>query len=83
MFYVILALLLVLFYVFVAPRHIKGTINLMTAAFALVLLLTIVGLGFTTILSLSSEFWMVLGLVLLGGWAMRDIHFMKKVSRKR
>ncbi len=38
MFYLILAMLLVLFYIFAAPNNIRGTINLMVAVFVLVAL---------------------------------------------
>ncbi len=38
MFYLILAIMLVLFYIFIAPSNIKGTMNLIAAVFLLVAL---------------------------------------------
>lgn len=78
MFYLILTIMLVLFYIFVAPSHIKGTINVVVAAFVLVVLLTVLGLVFLKVLKLPSEIWLVLSLILIGLWAMRDIHFLDK-----
>ena len=36
MFYLILAIMLLLFYIFAAPRNIKGTMNLVASVFLLV-----------------------------------------------
>ena len=74
MFYVILALLLVLFYVFVAPKAIKGTIHLVIAIFLVVLLLTLALLAFLNIMDSSVEVWTGLSVLGIGAWAMRDIH---------
>ncbi|HFI0419243.1 TPA: DUF3165 family protein [Streptococcus suis] len=74
MFYLILAILLVLFYIFVAPKNVKGTINLILAVFLLVVLVIALILGFLKIMQFSTKFWVVLIMILIGLWAMRDIH---------
>ncbi|MDG3131545.1 DUF3165 family protein [Streptococcus suis] len=76
MFYLILAILLVLFYIFVAPRHIKGTINVIIAVFLLVGLLVALMLGFLKIMQFSTSVWIGLIVVLVGIWAMVDIHYL-------
>ncbi|HFI0342991.1 TPA: DUF3165 family protein [Streptococcus suis] len=76
MFYLILAILLVLFYIFVAPRYVKGTINLIVAVFLLVALVIALILGFLKIMQFSTNVWVGLVMVLIGLWAMRDIHYL-------
>lgn len=83
MFYLILTILLVVFYIFVAPRHIKGTINLLTAVFALVVLVSLLLLAFFKILQFSSEMWVGLGVILVGLWAMRDIYSLDKGKKNK
>ncbi|HEM6112178.1 TPA: DUF3165 family protein [Streptococcus suis] len=74
MFYLILAIMLALFYIFVAPKYVKGTINLIVAVFILVLLSIALILGFLKMMQLSIEILLGIAMVLIGLWAMRDIH---------
>ncbi|NQN68608.1 DUF3165 family protein [Streptococcus suis] len=74
MFYLILAIMLALFYIFVVPKYVKGTINLIVAVFILVLLSIALILGFFKMMQLSIEIWLGIVMVLIGLWAMRDIH---------
>ncbi|HFI0646321.1 TPA: DUF3165 family protein [Streptococcus suis] len=74
MFYLILAILLVLFYIFVAPKNVKGTINLILAVFLLVVLVIALILGFLKIMQFSTNFWLGLIMIFIGVWAMRDIY---------
>ncbi|HFI0352609.1 TPA: DUF3165 family protein [Streptococcus suis] len=76
MFYLILAIMLALFYIFVVPKYVKGTINLIVAVFVLVLLLIALILGFLKMMQLSIEIWLGIVMVLIGLWAMRDIHYL-------
>ncbi len=78
MFYLILAIMLVLFYIFAAPNHIKGTINLMVAVFFLVGLCIALLLAFLKVLEFPSQVWLGLITVLIGLWAMRDIYCLDK-----
>ncbi|NRG68295.1 DUF3165 family protein [Streptococcus suis] len=81
MFYLILAILLALFYIFVVPKYVKGTINLIVAVFVLVLLLIALILGFLKMMQLSIEIWLGIVMVLIGLWAMRDIHYLERPSK--
>ncbi|HFI0035850.1 TPA: DUF3165 family protein [Streptococcus suis] len=81
MFYLILAIMLALFYIFVAPKYVKGTINLIVAVFILVLLLIVFILGFLKMMQLSIEIWLGIVMVLIGLWAMRDIHYLERPSK--
>ncbi|HEM4050273.1 TPA: DUF3165 family protein [Streptococcus suis] len=81
MFYLILAIMLALFYIFVVPKYVKGTINLIVAVFVLVLLLIAFILGFLKMMQLSIEIWLGIVMVLIGLWAMRDIHYLERPSK--
>lgn len=83
MFYLILAILLVLFYIFVAPRHIKGTINVIIAVFLLVGLLVALMLGFLKIMQFPTNVWIGLIVVLVGIWAIVDLHYLDKEREYR
>ncbi|NQP19439.1 DUF3165 family protein [Streptococcus suis] len=82
MFYMILAILLVLFYIFLAPNNVRGTINLMVAVVAVVALFIFLMLAFLKILQVSSDIWVGFIVIFIGLWAMRDIYYLDKPSRK-
>ncbi|HEM5489708.1 TPA: DUF3165 family protein [Streptococcus suis] len=83
MFYLILAIMLALFYIFVAPKYVKGTINLIVAVFILVLLSIALILGFLKMMQLSIEILLGIVMVLIGLWAMRDIHNLESSSKRK
>lgn len=83
MFYLILAIMLALFYIFVVPKYVKGTINLIVAVFILVLLSIALILGFFKMMQLSIEIWLGIVMVLIGLWAMRDIHYLEGPSKRK
>lgn len=82
MFYLILAMMLVLFYIFMAPRNVKGTMNLVASVFLLVGLVIAVVLGFLQVLQSPPELWIVIGMCLIGYWGLRDIYFMDKKNKQ-
>lgn len=75
--------MLVLFYIFIAPRNIKGTMNLIAAVFLLVALAIALVLGFLRIMQFSKEIWVGLLMILIGFWAMRDIYYLDKKTKDR
>ncbi|HFU4463122.1 TPA: DUF3165 family protein [Streptococcus suis] len=83
MFYLILTILVVLFYIFVAPNHIKGTMNLIAAVFLVVGLGIVLFLGILQIMQISTDFWLGLVMVLLGLWAMRDMYYLENSPPKK
>lgn len=83
MFYLILAIMLLLFYIFAAPRNIKGTMNLVASVFLLVGLVIVLLLGFLRVVQSPPEIWLCIGMVIVGGWVMRDIYFMPRAGAAR
>ncbi|NQG96889.1 DUF3165 family protein [Streptococcus suis] len=83
MFYLIIAIILVLFYLFVAPNNIKGTMNVVIAVFLIVILFAALLLGFLKIMAVSLEVWLGLAMVILGLLAMRDIYYLESKRKSR
>ncbi len=83
MFYLILALMLVLFYIFAAPNSIRGTMNLVLIVFLVVALIVAIILGLLRILQAPAEIWVCFIMTFLGMWAMRDIAMMQRPSHKK
>lgn len=73
MFYLILAVLLVLFYIFAAPKAIKGTLNIMLLVLGIVLLMTLTLLAIISLTRSSAEFWVGGVLTFIGLWAIWDL----------
>lgn len=73
MFYLILAILLALYYIFAAPTAIKGTLNVMLLVFGLVLLVTLALLAIMSLTKSSGEFWAGSLMTLIGLWAIVDL----------
>ncbi|MET3558607.1 putative neutral ceramidase superfamily lipid hydrolase [Streptococcus rupicaprae] len=73
MFYLILAILLIIFYVFAAPKAIKGTLNVMLLVFGIVLLFVLILLAIISLTKSSREFWVGSLLTFLGLWALVDL----------
>ncbi|MDO5078071.1 DUF3165 family protein [Streptococcus minor] len=78
MFYLIIAIMLVLFYIFAAPRNIKGTMNLVASVFLLVGLVIALILGTLRVVQSPPEIWLCLSMVVVGLWAMWDIYRMPR-----
>lgn len=83
MFYLIVAIMLALFYIFVAPSNIKGTMNVVAAVFVVVGLLITLLLAFLKVLQSPPEMWLVIAMVVVGLSAMRDIYFLDKPVKRR
>lgn len=78
LFYFILAILLLLYYVFAATPAIKGTLNLVLLVFGVVLFLTLLILVAMQITQSPIEIWVGVIMVLLGLWSLWDISQMEK-----
>ncbi|MBL6537522.1 DUF3165 family protein [Streptococcus suis] len=83
MFYLIIAIILVLFYLFVAPNNIKGTMNVVIAVFLIVILFAALLLGFLKIMEVSLEVWLGIAMVILGLFAMRDIYHLDRPKKRQ
>lgn len=82
MFYLIIGIMLILFYIFVAPQNIKGTMNLVASVFLLVALIIGLILGLLKVVQTPPEIWLYIAMFILGIWAMRDLYTMPKAKRK-
>ncbi len=83
MFYLIIAIMLLLFYIFAAPDNVKGTMNLVAFVFFLVALLIALALGFLTVTQSPPEIWVGIAMSIVGLWAMCDIYLMDKKGVKQ
>lgn len=80
MFYLILAIMLLLFYIFAAPKSVKGTINLVASVFVLGAFVILLILGVLQVVKSPPELWMSLLMSLLGIWAMYDLYHLDKTK---
>lgn len=83
MFYLIIAIILVLFYIFMAPNNVKGTMNLVASVFLLVILVITLFLGLLKVVQSPPEIWLGIIMSIVGLWAMRDIYLMDKKGIKQ
>lgn len=80
MVYLIIAILILLYYVFAVPESIKGTFNVLTATFLLVAFLILLVLGIFQIFQLPTEYFIGAAMLALGWFAYRDL---KKMPRRK
>ncbi len=80
MFYLILAIMLILFYIFAAPKSVKGTINLVASVFVLGAIVILLVLGVLHVVKSPPELWICLLMSVLGIWAMVDLYFLDKTK---
>lgn len=81
MFYLIIAILLVLYYVFVAPKTVKNTMNMISLVAIVAFLLVLAGMTFIKILQSPPEILVGLGMIVVGYYALRDVMRLSKKSR--
>ncbi|MEY8699619.1 DUF3165 family protein [Streptococcus ferus] len=81
MFYLIIAILLVLYYVFVAPKTVKNTMNMISLVAIVAFLLVLAGMTFIKILQSPPEIFVGLGMIVVGYYALRDVMRLSKKSR--
>ena len=82
MFYLIIGVLILLYYIFAVPDSIKGTFNVLTAIFLLVVLLILLVLGIFRIFQLPTEFFIGAAMLALGWYAYRDLNRMPARKKK-
>ncbi|WP_273451318.1 DUF3165 family protein [Streptococcus ferus] len=80
MFYLIIAILLVLYYVFVAPKTVKNTMNMISLVAIVAFLLVLAGMTFIKILQSPPEIFVGLGMIVVGYYALRDVMRLSKKS---
>ncbi|MEL0445359.1 DUF3165 family protein [Streptococcus pneumoniae] len=83
MVYLVLGILLLLLYVFATPESIKGTVNIVAMVCILVALLVLLALSFLKIFQLPTEIFLVIAMLILAYFSVRDITLMPVKKSKR
>lgn len=83
MVYLVLGILLLLLYVFATPESIKGTVNIVAMVCILVALLILLALSFLKIFQLPTEMFLVIAMLILAYFSVRDITLMPVKKSKR
>lgn len=73
MFYLIIAVLLVLYYFFMASESVKNTLGIIGKVGLISLVLVLAGMGFMALLHAPAEFYVGLVMVLIALLALRDV----------
>lgn len=74
MFYLIVAILIVSYYFFMAPKTIRSTLNMIGMVGAVALLLVLAAMSFVKIMQSPPEIFLGLAMVALGFFAIRDVY---------
>lgn len=84
MFYLIVAILIVSYYFFMAPKTIRSTLNMIGMVGAVALLLVLAAMSFVKIMQSPPEIFLGLAMVALGFFAIRDVYCLpsKKDEKK-
>ena len=84
MFYLIVAILIVSYYFFMAPKTIRSTLNMIGMVGAVALLLVLAAMSFVKIMQSPPEIFLGLAMVALGFFAIRDVYLLpsKKDEKK-
>ena len=83
MVYLIIGILLLLLYVFATPQSIKGTVNIVILVFVVVALLILLMLSILQIFQLPTEFFVIIAMLVLAYFSLRDITLMAEKKSKR
>ncbi|KXT75762.1 DUF3165 family protein [Streptococcus sp. DD12] len=83
MVYLIISLLILLYYFFLAPATIKNTMGVILLVGLLALLLVLAVLSFMTFLELPAEVFVVLGMVAVSYWSLRDVWRLKPLTKSK
>lgn len=73
MFYLLVGLLLALYYIFAAPKTIKGTLNTVLLVAVLAMLLVLAILGVIKVMQSPPEIFLGLLMTVLGGYTLKDV----------
>ncbi|MGV3027539.1 DUF3165 family protein [Streptococcus hyovaginalis] len=73
MFYLLLLVALVLYYIFMAPKTIRNTINSIGLMIIMALLLILAGMSFMKLISSPGEVYVIIIMLLVGYLSLRDV----------
>ncbi|EFR44279.1 DUF3165 family protein [Streptococcus pseudoporcinus] len=73
MFYLIIAILIVSYYIFMAPKSIKNTLSMIGLVALVALLIVLAGMSLIKILESPPEIFVVIAMIAVSFFALRDI----------
>ena len=84
MFYAIIAILLLMYYIFIAPKTIKNTMNMISVVGIIAFLMVLAGMTFIRILQSPPEIFIGIGMIIVGYYALKDVlHLRTRPKNKR
>lgn len=81
MFYLIIAALIISYYLFMAPKSVRNTLGMIGFVGLVALLIVLAGLSFIKIMQTPPEIVVGLGMIVLGYYALKDLLKMPKKSK--
>ncbi|MGT2934319.1 DUF3165 family protein [Streptococcus castoreus] len=81
MFYLIIAVLITSYYLFMAPKSVRNTLGMIGLVGLVALLIVLAGLSFIKIMQTPPEIFVGIGLIILGYFALKDLLKMPKKTR--
>ena len=84
MFYAIIAILLLMYYIFIAPKTIKNTMNMISVVGIIAFLMVLEGMTFIRIIQSPPEIFIGIGMIIVGYYALKDVlHLRTRPKNKR
>lgn len=74
MFYLIIAILIISYYIFMAPKTIRNTLGMIGLVGLVAMLLVLAVMSFVKIMQSPPEIFLALAMVVLGSFALRDVY---------
>ncbi|MGT2924554.1 DUF3165 family protein [Streptococcus caviae] len=73
MFYAIIAILLLMYYIFIAPKTVKNTMNMISVVAVVAFLMVLAGMTFIRIMQSPPEIFVGIGMIAVGYCALKDV----------
>ncbi|MCU9533459.1 DUF3165 family protein [Streptococcus sp. CSL10205-OR2] len=73
MFYLIIAILIVLYYLFVASKTIKNTMNMIMIVAIISFAVFVIGMGAIKLMESPPEIYVILGMLIAGFYIVKDV----------
>lgn len=83
MFYAIIAILLLMYYIFIAPKTIKNTMNMISVVGIIAFLMVLAGMTFIRIIQSPPEIFIGIGMIIVGYYALKDVLHLRQDSSTR
>lgn len=84
MFYAIIAILLLMYYIFIAPKTIKNTMNMISVVGIIAFLMVLAGMTFIRIIQSPPEIFIGIGMIIVGYYVLKDVlHLRTRPKNKR